>query len=131
MAARRTPQQQADEFMAADRMRPPASRGPEMENMTPGERAYNIDCERKPTYHDGSLRLCWSQLSRHVQDSWERNPTPREWPLRFVVSVEGLIRELGPAHYERDSLTSGKIAEFLSQTLAARWPAITWTVRER
>ena len=47
--------------------------------VTPGEIAYNEDVRRRPTYHTGEPRLTWAQLDAWVKQSWERNPTPREW----------------------------------------------------
>jgi hypothetical protein len=46
---------------------------------TPGQIAYEIDCERKPTYHTGERRPAWAALEAYAKQSWERNPTPREW----------------------------------------------------
>jgi len=46
---------------------------------TPGQRAYTEDCRRRPTYHDGVTRAEWSDLSPIVQETWERNPTPRDY----------------------------------------------------
>lgn len=44
-----------------------------------GQQAYAIDCQRKPTYHDGRPRCPWEQLDPEVQANWNRYPTPREW----------------------------------------------------
>lgn len=46
---------------------------------TQGQAAYETDCERQPTYHDGQPRKVWAQLPDYAQRSWERNPTPREY----------------------------------------------------
>jgi hypothetical protein len=51
---------------------------------TPGQIAYEEDVRRKPGYHprvDGTVRprRTWGELDRVVQQSWELNPTPREW----------------------------------------------------
>jgi hypothetical protein len=49
-------------------------------NPTPGELAYNEDLRRQPIYlHTGEPRPTWAQLDAWVKQSWERNPTPREW----------------------------------------------------
>lgn len=49
-------------------------------NPTPGELAYNEDLRRQPIYpHNGGRRPTWAQLDAWVKQSWERNPTPREW----------------------------------------------------
>jgi hypothetical protein len=51
---------------------------------TPGQIAYEEDVRRKPGYHprvDGTVRprRTWDELDRVVQQSWELNPTPRDW----------------------------------------------------
>jgi len=48
---------------------------------TPGQIAYEEDCRRKPYYRTSTkaLRRTWDQLGEHEQQSWERNPTPRDW----------------------------------------------------
>jgi hypothetical protein len=48
---------------------------------TAGQIAYETDCERAPRYHDGTPRLSWERLPDYARQSWERNPTPREYPL--------------------------------------------------
>jgi hypothetical protein len=45
-----------------------------------GREAYEEDCRRRPTYSYGDKRLPWDRLPPAVQDTWNRNPTPREWP---------------------------------------------------
>jgi len=50
-----------------------------MERKTLGQIAYEEDCNRRPTYPDGSKRKPWSQLDSWARLSWERNPTAREW----------------------------------------------------
>lgn len=45
-----------------------------------GQVAYEIDLTRKPTYHDGQPRKTWAQLDEHARWSWNRNPTPRNYP---------------------------------------------------
>jgi hypothetical protein len=37
--------------------------------------AYNRDCDRHPTYHDGTARPVWSALRDWARDTWIRNPT--------------------------------------------------------
>lgn len=44
---------------------------------TPGQVAYEAELAVKPSYHDGTLRRTWAQLSAIARWSWERNPTPR------------------------------------------------------
>lgn len=43
---------------------------------TPGQLAYEEDCGRRPTYHDGGIRHTWAELSGPIRAGWERNPTP-------------------------------------------------------
>ena len=50
-------------------------------NPTPGEIAYNEDVRRRPTYHTGEPRPAWATLEAYAKQSWERNPTPREWSI--------------------------------------------------
>ena len=45
-----------------------------------GEIAYEQDVCRKPTYHDGSKRKTFSELSQCMRYSWEKNPAPRKYP---------------------------------------------------
>lgn len=45
-----------------------------------GQLAYEEDCQRRPFYDDGTARRPWDSLSAAYQDTWHRNPTPREWP---------------------------------------------------
>jgi hypothetical protein len=49
-------------------------------NPTPGEIAYTEDVRRRPTYHTGEPRPAWAQINDWAKTSWERNPTPRDWP---------------------------------------------------
>lgn len=44
---------------------------------TEAESAYECDRMRRPTYHDGSARPAWADLSPAVQGTWHRNPTAR------------------------------------------------------
>lgn len=44
--------------------------------MTPGQKAYEEDCVRRPRYPDGTPRKTWARLGELAQSTWERNPTP-------------------------------------------------------
>jgi len=44
---------------------------------TPGQRAYEEDCRRRPNYDDGRPRPAWGQLWPLARTTWEKNPTPR------------------------------------------------------
>lgn len=48
-----------------------------MTTRTPGQMAYEIDCDIVPTYRDGTKRKTWHELGAIERHSWERNPTPR------------------------------------------------------
>lgn len=37
-----------------------------------GRKAYDEDCVRRPTYHDGTLRPTWEQLDEVARWSWDR-----------------------------------------------------------
>lgn len=52
---------------------------PEAARQSPGQRAYEVDCQRKPCYHDGNTRRTWASLPEYAQWSWNRNPTPRDY----------------------------------------------------
>lgn len=39
--------------------------------------AYEEDCRRRPTYHDGAPRVGWGALPEFVKDSWRRTPIPK------------------------------------------------------
>lgn len=54
------------------------------ERKTPGQRAYEEDVRRMPTYHDGAPRATWNDLSSAFQANWERNPAPRDWSRRVT-----------------------------------------------
>lgn len=41
--------------------------------------AYEEDCRRRPLYHDGAPRKSWHKLGDVAQQSWYRNPMPREY----------------------------------------------------
>jgi hypothetical protein len=47
---------------------------------TPAQLAYEEDVRRRPTYDNGVPRCTWDQLPDIAQWSWEKNPTPRDWP---------------------------------------------------
>jgi hypothetical protein len=47
--------------------------------MTPGEAAYREDVRRRPAYDKGAPRPAWATLETYAKQSWERQPTPREW----------------------------------------------------
>lgn len=47
------------------------------ETTTAGQLAYEADCQKEPTYEDGTPRKPWSTLPEYARHSWERNPTPR------------------------------------------------------
>jgi hypothetical protein len=49
---------------------------------TAGQIAYEIDCERAPRYHDATPRKAWEGLQDYARQSWERNPTPRDYRNR-------------------------------------------------
>lgn len=46
---------------------------------TAGQIAYEQDCVLCPNYHDGAIRRSWETLPEWAKQSWERNPTPREY----------------------------------------------------
>lgn len=54
---------------------------------TPGQIAYEADCAAKPSYHDGKARTPWEKIGRMAQESWNKNPTPRNWKAP-ICSVE-------------------------------------------
>jgi hypothetical protein len=49
---------------------------------TAGQTAYELDCLRAPRYHDKTERAAWDRLPEYARWSWERNPTPRDYPKR-------------------------------------------------
>lgn len=49
---------------------------------TPGQIAYETECEACPTYHDGTPRISWDQLRPICKATWEQYPTPRAWAMR-------------------------------------------------
>ena len=70
-------------------------------NPTPGEFAYNEDVRRRPTYDKGERRPAWAALETYAKQSWERNPTPREWTVPYTdvstVTEYGLTQKLSNA----------------------------------
>ena len=70
-------------------------------NPTPGELAYIEDVRRRPTYDGGEPRAAWSQLDAVIRQSWERNPTPRDWAAPYTdvstVTEYGLTQKLSNA----------------------------------
>lgn len=46
---------------------------------SPGQLAYEEDCRRCPTYHDGAPRRGWDKIGDVARWSWERDPRPREF----------------------------------------------------
>lgn len=47
-----------------------------------GREAYEEDCRRNPTYHDGTPRRLWDEISEIAQYSWNRDPRPRTFSTR-------------------------------------------------
>jgi len=39
-----------------------------------GQRQYELDVQRRPTYHDGKPRVPWESLSDIAKRSWEQPP---------------------------------------------------------
>ena len=46
---------------------------------TPGQLAYEQDVANWPLYPDGGARKARDRLGDMAKQSWERNPTPRNW----------------------------------------------------
>lgn len=44
---------------------------------TPGQLAYEADCEERPRYHDNTPRPSWAALDDVTRQSWELKPQPR------------------------------------------------------
>jgi len=70
-------------------------------NQTPGEIAYIEDVRRRPTYDTGAPRAAWATLDAVVRQSWERDPTPRDWTAPYTdvstVTEYGLTQKLSNA----------------------------------
>ncbi len=47
------------------------------EPKTPGQLAYEADCEERPRYEDGAPRPSWAALDAVIRQSWELKPQPR------------------------------------------------------
>lgn len=47
------------------------------EPKTPGQLAYEADCEERPRYEDGAPRPSWAALDAVTRQSWELKPQPR------------------------------------------------------
>lgn len=43
---------------------------------TPGQLAYEKDIRERRTYHDGTPRKTWDQLTDIIRDTWERRHRP-------------------------------------------------------
>lgn len=57
-----------------------------MPEKSPGQIAYETELAIMPNYEDGKPRRLWSELPEHSRQSWERNPTPREWVMRYKAT---------------------------------------------
>ncbi len=85
----------------------PTSLRPIREPVTksPARIAYEADVEAMPTYClSGNPRKTWDQLSEAVQDTWKRNPTPRQYASEPTEQGNQLVipgcerdRSRGPA----------------------------------
>ena len=49
------------------------------ETKTPGQLAYEEDVRRCPEYSPGKPRKTWAEIGTIARQSWENNPTPREF----------------------------------------------------
>ena len=58
-----------------------------MDAKTPGQIAYEQDCEWCPTFHDGGKRTPWERLPDYIRQTWDRDPTPREWVKGRAVAL--------------------------------------------
>jgi hypothetical protein len=61
---------------------------------TPGQLAYEADCERNPHHEDGSLRRTWAEIGDVARWSWERDPQPRDWTKPHRQACAHHIRNL-------------------------------------
>ena len=55
-----------------------------MTTKSPGQLAYEIDCQRRPhypanAYHASIRRKTWADLDAFARMTWERDPTPRDY----------------------------------------------------
>lgn len=55
---------------------------------TRGQLAYEADCAKRPTYHDGSKRKAWSRLGSVEKYSWERDTQPDYSRSHFIGMLE-------------------------------------------
>ena len=62
-----------------------------------GREAYEADCRRVPTYHDGTPRRAWDDLCAIARLSWERNPTVPAFVDVSHVTEYGLTQRLSAA----------------------------------
>lgn len=44
---------------------------------TPGQLAYEANVAASPTYHDGTPRRAWADLTDAIRDNWERHSVPK------------------------------------------------------
>lgn len=44
---------------------------------SPGQQAYEADCQIKPQYDDGGIRKTWAELPPDAKASWETLPKVR------------------------------------------------------
>lgn len=58
---------------------------------TAGQRAYELDVSRAPTYHTGEPRKTWEKLGDVERLSWERNPTARQYKAQLAAEYVDLI----------------------------------------
>ncbi len=55
--------------------------------MMSGQEAYEEDVKRQPIYPwNGEPRRVWRDLSPAVRNTWEQNPTPRDYPNAEAAS---------------------------------------------
>jgi hypothetical protein len=68
---------------------------------TPGQIAYEEDCNRCPNYHTGQPRKAWHELGKPEQMTWERNPTPRDFsnPMELVGATEIILEIAREAYF--------------------------------
>jgi len=59
---------------------------------TPGQIAYEADCEIEPNYADGAPRKTWDQIGDLARLSWELTPRVRAHRRHPVASGEEVTR---------------------------------------
>jgi hypothetical protein len=64
---------------------------PSVPYKTPGQLAYEADCSVEPSYHTGTPRATWDQLTEFARQSWERNPTRRAIAFDRAYSTNGSV----------------------------------------